>query len=69
MKIKAFIETKKSAKDFLLFLAPEAFALFDVPKTIIGIDTNTFVRQKIYAMSEETAQRKIEKMKELLNQW
>lgn len=60
---------KKSAIDFLLRIAPEALALFDVPQSIFGINTNSYIIKRIYSMSEETAKKKLDALKELLEKW
>lgn len=61
--------TKRSAKDFLLFLAPEALNLFDAPKNILGFNVQNIISKQVYAMSEETAKRKLDRLKEMLAQW
>ena len=64
-----FPEPKRSAKDFLLKLAPQAIDLFDFPKSILGFSTINEARRRIYAMSEETAKRKLDGLKEMLKDW
>lgn len=60
---------KKSAKQFLLELCPQVLELFDVPQNILGFNVPNTIRKQVYAMSEETAQAKLNGLKELLKKW
>ena len=60
---------ERSAKQFLLTLAPYALHLFDVPQKILGFNVENIVRQQVYAMSEETAKKKLDALKGMLNDW
>ncbi len=59
----------KSAKTFLLRLAPQVLDLFDVPQSILGFNTHNLIVKQIYSMSEETAKVKLDRLKELLKEW
>lgn len=63
------VEAERSAKQFLLVLAPSVLTLFDVPQKILGFNVQDIVTRQIYAMSEESARRKLDKLKEMLEKW
>ena len=60
---------QKSAKQFLLKIAPVALALFDIPQSIYGFNVTNVIRKQIFAMSEESAAKKLDGLKELLQEW
>jgi len=60
---------KPSAKDYLLRILPRVLALFDVPQNILGFNAENIARRQIYAMSEETAEQKLNALKEMLEKW
>ena len=67
-QIKA-LKPQRSAKQFLLKLTPMALNLFDFPQKILGFSTVNEANKRIWAMSEETAKRKLDALKELLSEW
>lgn len=60
---------KKSAKQFLLEIVPQILVLFDAPQKILGFNVQNTINRQIYAMSEESAARKLEALKEMLEAW
>lgn len=60
---------KRSAIQFLLRAAPQIIEIFDIPKTILGFNTLSVISKQVYAMSEESAEKKLAALKELLKEW
>ena len=67
--MKPIIIPEKSAKQFLIDMAHSVLAVFDVPQNILGFNVENIVKKQIYAMSEESAKRKLEALKELIEKW
>lgn len=63
------IKQPRNAKQFLLKNALEILDLFDVPQNILGFNVENIVRKQVYAMSEESATKKLDRLKELLKEW
>jgi len=62
-------KTQRSAKQFLLKIAPSALNIFDIPQSIYGFNVQNIIRKQVWAMSEESATAKLDKLKELISEW
>jgi hypothetical protein len=73
MKPITLPEPKRSAKQFLLRMVPHLLAIVGVQATISFIGVKINIQQeankRIYAMSEESAERILNDLKEMLQQW
>jgi hypothetical protein len=69
MKNLTLPEKQKDAKQFLLRNLPALLDLFDIPQSIYGFKTHDIARRRIYSMSEESAQLKCDRVKEIFKEW